>query len=105
MSCVADTNVTGLAATVPNWTVESEVKFVPVIVTVFPPADWPPVGLTSATDGGKNSTVAITLVGVFEITNARAPNWVPFTFPNVPDTLSARRSVYCYPTVCYKPLH
>src|SRR5437588_12482190 len=92
MSCVADTNVTGLAATVPNWTVESEVKFVPVIVTVFPPADGPPVGLTPATDGGTNSTVAITLAGVYEITNARSPNWVPFTVAKVPDPLAAWRS-------------
>jgi hypothetical protein len=50
--CVALTTTTLLAAEVPNVTVAPTAKFVPVIVTVVPPAVDPLLGLTVATVGG-----------------------------------------------------
>ena len=51
---VADTNVTVADESVPNLAVAPDAKFVPVIVTVFPPAVGPAVGLTAVTVGGES---------------------------------------------------
>ena len=51
VSDVALLNVTGLATVGPNITVALEVKLVPVIVTMVPPAAGPLLGLTPATVG------------------------------------------------------
>ena len=50
-SWVVDLNVTEVAGLEPKSTVAPETKFVPVIVTVFPPAVGPPAGLTLVTVG------------------------------------------------------
>ena len=51
---VEETNVTVADETVPNLAVAPDTKFVPVIVTVFPPAAGPTVGLTAVTVGGES---------------------------------------------------
>jgi hypothetical protein len=48
---VGELSVTAVAEWVPNFTVESEVKPFPVIVTAVPPAVEPADGLTLATEG------------------------------------------------------
>ncbi len=51
VSVVADWTFTDVPAFEPKWTVARETKLVPVIVTVFPPAVGPPLGLTPVTVG------------------------------------------------------
>ena len=46
VSFAPDTNVDGSADPEPNFTVDPRAKFAPLIVTVFPPAVDPPLGLT-----------------------------------------------------------
>ena len=52
MIVVLFTTATLVAVALPNVTVAPEAKFVPVIVTVVPPAVVPPFGLTLLTVGG-----------------------------------------------------
>jgi hypothetical protein len=70
---VDEITFTSLAADDPNSTVESELKPVPVIVTVFPPAVGPASGLRPVTVGAPNAykfPVAVGLVppGVVTVT-------------------------------------
>src|SRR5439155_1504867 len=55
LSCVADTNVTVLDATAPNFTIAPGTNPVPVIATVFPPPVTPALGLTTVSAGGSSS--------------------------------------------------
>ena len=64
VSCVGEITVTFVAGVPPKLTVGALTKFVPLIVTVFPPAIGPAVGLTLVTVAVSGSTVATTLVGV-----------------------------------------
>ena len=49
--CVAELTVKPVAAAVPNSTAVAPVRFVPVMVTLVPPAVGPAVGLTAVTAG------------------------------------------------------
>ena len=49
---VAESTVTLVAAFAPKWTAVAPVRLVPLIVTVFPPAVRPDVGLTAVSVGG-----------------------------------------------------
>ena len=49
--CVAEMTVTLVAAIVPKSTFVALARFVPVIVTVVPPAEGPAAGLTPVTVG------------------------------------------------------
>ena len=51
VTCVADSALTPLALVEPNLTSLAPVRFVPVIVTVVPPAAGPLVGSTLLTVG------------------------------------------------------
>ena len=51
MTCVGDSALTPLALVEPNLTSLAPVRFVPVIVTVVPPAAGPLVGSTWVTVG------------------------------------------------------
>ena len=59
VNCVAETNVTDVAAVEPNWTVELDVKLFPLIATVFPPPAGPAFGDTLLTAGGPAIVVEI----------------------------------------------
>jgi hypothetical protein len=59
VSCVAETNVTDTAAVEPNWTVELDVKSVPLIATVFPLLAGPAFGDRLLTAGGPAIVVEI----------------------------------------------
>ena len=51
MTCVADSALSAVALVAPNLTSLAPVRFVPVIVTVVPPAAGPLVGSTFVTVG------------------------------------------------------
>jgi len=51
------TTMTPVALFAPNFTVAGDVKLVPVIVTILPPAAGPQLGLTPVTVGGLQESI------------------------------------------------
>ena len=61
------TTVNAVAATTPNLTLLAPVKFVPVMVTVVPPAAGPKVGLSAVTIGATSARSKLLLVAEMAI--------------------------------------
>jgi hypothetical protein len=59
VNCVAETNVTDVAAVEPNWTVELDVKLLPLIATALPPLSGPASGDRLVTAGGATIDVEV----------------------------------------------
>jgi hypothetical protein len=92
---VADTTLKLAAGTVPKWTAFAVVRFVPVIVTVVPPATPPLFGLIFVTvGGGPDTTVHSKLVDA-------GPNPSAFFASRV--TVVAGCAAVGVPVICHSP--